>query len=154
MPSCTNQGQTSSGRAWMVTARVALNVGCLTTSSPGMARATSSSVAPQRSCQGRMKRRYTPNEAAPRVANPIPIFLNITGSSLVKVTLKRNLRQHDASDKVKLFSFKHVSSLRMANRLLQGKEYNKQITCHHRGGLTITTASRSWIMHHTNSLSK
>jgi hypothetical protein len=46
----------------------------------------------------------------------------------VKVTPKRTLRQHDATDKAKLFSFKHVSSLRMANRLLQRKEYNQQIT--------------------------
>src|SRR6266571_7714 len=76
MPICSSQGQISSGRAWMVTARVALNVGCLTTSSPDMARATSSSVAPHRSCQGRMKLRYAP-AATPRAANDMAIFLNI-----------------------------------------------------------------------------
>src|SRR6266542_1849093 len=77
MPICTSQGQISCGRAWMVTARVALNVGCFTTSSPGMAQATSSSVAPQRNCQGRMKRRYTPNEMTPTTAKPTPILFDI-----------------------------------------------------------------------------
>src|SRR5205085_3123019 len=51
--------------------------------SPGMARATSSSVAPHRSCQGRMEHRYPPNETAPRAANPILTFFPIAGSSFV-----------------------------------------------------------------------
>src|SRR6266536_3757796 len=88
MPICTSQGQISSGRAWIVTARVALNVGCLTTSSPDMARATSSSVAPHRSCQGRMKRRYAP-AATPRAANDMTIFLNIKVPPLLTVLPSR-----------------------------------------------------------------
>src|SRR6266567_3443975 len=98
MPICTSQGQISSGRAWMVTARVALNVGCLTTSSPGMARPTSSSVAPHRSCQGRMKRRYTPNKTTPRAANPIPNIEHLLCSYLCRRLNRRcwpSLERHE-----------------------------------------------------------
>src|SRR5947208_14972758 len=76
MPICTNQGQISSGLALIVTARVALKLGCLTTSSPGMGRCTSSLVAPHRSCHGRMNSRYPP-AAPPMAANIRAIFLNM-----------------------------------------------------------------------------
>ena len=87
----------------MVTPRVALNVACFTTSSPGRARATSSSVAPQRSCQGRMKRRYTPTVTAAIAATPTLILLRITVSFLVQVVFERDLRQRAAAESASLF---------------------------------------------------
>ncbi len=53
LPICTIQGHTCSGRAAIVIARVALKPGSLTRWSPGNARETSSSVAPQRIARGR-----------------------------------------------------------------------------------------------------
>jgi hypothetical protein len=53
LPSCTSQGQTCSGRAAMVIARVALNPGPVSNWSPGRGRTTSASVAPHRIVQGR-----------------------------------------------------------------------------------------------------
>src|SRR5437879_4780862 len=154
MPICSSQGQISSGRAWMVTARVALNVGCLTTASPGMARATSSSVAPQRSCQGRIKRRYAPNATAPRAATPIPIFLNITGCSLVKVTPKRNLRQHDASDSASSFPSSICRHFVRQTDYFSVRNTTSRSHCHHSRRLHHHNCSRSWMLHHTTSLSK
>ena len=58
-PIWTIQGQMSSGRALIVTTRVALKIGRCTISSPGMLRCRSSGVAPHLRCHGR----YRPKNA-------------------------------------------------------------------------------------------
>jgi hypothetical protein len=76
-PMCVIQGQTLSGGASTVMARVAANVGSGTTSSPGSALCTSSSVEPHRNCQGRYRRRARTSAAVVAAAAPA-----IKGASL------------------------------------------------------------------------
>ena len=85
-------GHTSSGRAWTVIARVALNCARGTTSSPGIGAVTSPVAAPQRMCHGLSTGLTTQTGTAVNASNNMPIFVEgAFGTAARAVTDTRDL---------------------------------------------------------------